>query len=141
MKETVEPGKIADKLSNYFKKAKHVEAVYLFGSQASQKSSPRSDIDIGVILGRKFPEENYFEARLKWMGELSSLLNREADVVIVNEASSVLAYQVLRYGRRIYERFHRDHSVEVKALMEYFDFLPYRRRCEQAMVEHIRRAS
>ena len=133
---------IVEKIKAYFEKFDEVLRVYLFGSFASNKANTASDVDIAILLSGSFPKEKFFDFRLTKMNELSDILRKEVDLIIFNEAPNVLAYQILKYGIRIYEKDDRvDHSLEVKALMEYFDFLPYRKRCEDAMIKHIKEAS
>ncbi len=133
---------IIEKLKAYFQKFDEVLCVYVFGSLASSKANPTSDINIAALLAPSFSKEKFFDFRLTRISELSSLLRREVDLVIFNEAPTVLAYQILKHGIRIYEKDDRaDRSFEAKALMEYFDFLPYRKRCEDAMVKHLKESS
>jgi predicted nucleotidyltransferase len=42
--------KLINKLKGYFKDKSEVIAVYLFGSQATDKTRRASDVDIGVLL-------------------------------------------------------------------------------------------
>lgn len=133
---------IAEKLMDYFSHCAEVRRAYLFGSAAKNKLRPDSDVDVAVVLSEEVSTDRFFNYRLKAMTDISRLLHREIDVIVLNEAPNLLAYQILKYGVRIYEQNgERDRRLEVKVLMEYFDFLPYRRRCEDAMIQHLKKAS
>lgn len=133
--------KIESNLKNYFSSQKEVLCVYLFGSQASGKENTYSDVDIAVLFEPNLTQEKRTEKRLSLIDRLSSILNKDVDVVVLNEASSFLRFQIIKEGKRIYERVDRDeHSFEANTIVEYFDFLPVRRRMETAMLNNIKRA-
>lgn len=132
---------IAKPLQDYFSRQKQVLCVYLFGSQIKGKENIYSDIDIAVLFQANLTQKERTEKRLGFMDELSSILNKDVDVVILNEASSFLKFQVIKEGKRIYERPDRsEHSFEAKTIVEYFDFLPVRRSLEAAMINNIKRS-
>lgn len=133
---------LIEKLGEYFKKFDEVLCVYLFQSLALHEGTPSSSATAAVLLGEHFPEDRYSDFRLSRINELPRLFHKQIDVVIFNAAPTMLAYQILRNGARIYEKDDRvDHNLEVKTLMEYFDFLPYYKCCEEAMIKRRREAS
>ena len=134
------PMKNKNALKDYFSTQKEILCVYLFGSQARGRVNTYSDIDIAVLFEPNLTQEERTERRLSLMDNLSSILDKDVDVVVLNEASSFLRFQVIKEGRRIYERSDRsEHSFEARAIVEYFDFLPIRRRLETAMLNNIKR--
>lgn len=73
------------------------------------------------------------------MDDLSSILDKNVDVVVMNEASCFLSFQIIKNGVKIHERADRiDHSFEARTIVEYFDFIPVRRRLEEALVNRIK---
>jgi predicted nucleotidyltransferase len=107
-----------------------VVLAYLFGSQAEGKAGPLSDVDIAVLLGPQVERERWFQTQLDLIGELMSLFHRnDVDVVILNEATPLLAYQVARYGQVIYEDEATRPAVDfaVYAVSRYADTAPLRR--------------
>ena len=82
------------------------DLVYLFGSQASGKRWAESDIDFAVLLGPGVPRERYGKVQLELIGKLMSALGADAvDVVILNTASPVLAYEgVVRGGKVLFAK-------------------------------------
>jgi predicted nucleotidyltransferase len=115
-----------------------VTLAYLFGSQAEGKASPLSDVDIAVLLGPQVEREQWFQSQLDLTGELMSLFHRnDVDVVILNQAKPLLAYQVVRYGQVIYEDQATRPAVEFAAyaIRRYADTAPLRRLKRQYLEE------
>jgi predicted nucleotidyltransferase len=81
-----------------------VLAAYLFGSHATGRARPESDVDVAVLLSGTDAMER-FERLLGLMGEVEEALGRRpADVVVLNDAPPLLAHQVLAHGWLIFER-------------------------------------
>lgn len=116
-----------------------VVAGYLFGSYALGRARPDSDVDVALLLDASFDLAADPLYRLHRMNDLSMLLGREVDVVVLNNAPLVLRNQVLTYGRRIYEADHRQRvDYEVLSRQLYFDFLPILDRIYAAMHRQIK---
>ena len=87
------------------KKTREIECLYLFGSAASDSLQPLSDLDLAVLLNRAFPKKNYLSLRLSLMDQFSRLLETdELDLVLLNQAPLLLAYEVIRSGQILFER-------------------------------------
>jgi len=116
-----------------------VVLAYLFGSQAEEKAGPISDVDIAVLLGPQVDREQWFQVQLDLIGELTSLFHRnDVDVVILNEATPVLAYEVVRSGRVLYEAEPGTRvDYEVTALRRYADTKPLRRLQDRRLLERV----
>lgn len=101
-----------------------VVAAYLFGSLAQGRAHPRSDIDLAILLAPTSREKEW-DRRLQLMDDLRRFADREVEVVTLNSASPILRHQVLRYGRRLYERDRRARvEFEVWAGKVYADLQP-----------------
>jgi len=115
-----------------------VVAAYLFGSLAQGRATPRSDIDIAILLASTSPERE-LQRRLRLMGELRAFADREVEVVILNSAPPLLRHQVLRYGRRLYERDRQARvEFEVWAGKVYADLRPMYDFCARDLLQKIR---
>jgi predicted nucleotidyltransferase len=103
-----------------------IVAAYLFGSLAQGRATPRSDLDIAVLLRRiPDPQSDDLFPQFRLMDELRRFADREVDVVILNTAPPVLKDQVLRHGRRIFERDRQARvEFEVRTGQEYADLKP-----------------
>jgi len=102
-----------------------VVAAYLFGSLARGQAGPLSDVDIAVLLSPDLDEEAAVERQLELMVALDDLDPREVQVTLLNHASPMLAYQVVRDGILLYERSRAQRiGFEVRAMQRYFDVQP-----------------
>ena len=116
-----------------------VALAYLFGSQAEAKAGPLSDVDIAVLLGPQVPREQWFDTQLDLISELTSLWHRnDVDVVILNQATPVLAYEVVRFGQVLYEVEPGTRvDYEVAALRRYVDTKPLRQLQDRHLLERV----
>lgn len=104
---------------------KGIAAVYVFGSVARGTAGSASDIDLAVLFERP-PPETLAGLRFDLADDLTELLDRKVDLVILDRADVDLIYRVLRDSWLVYEGYpSRRISFEVRARNEYFDLLPY----------------
>lgn len=118
-----------------------IDAVYLFGSRAAGRSGPLSDVDIGVLLGMdRLRPRDLFRTRLHLITQAMAACGRSnVDLVLLNEAGPLLAYEVIHDGKLAYERNHqRRVSYEAGALRRYFDFQPFFHTARQYLKKHLR---
>ena len=130
-----------EKLNEYFKSKNEVLAVYLFGSTARGKENAYSDVDIAILYDDSVPASEYTDRQISLIVELSAIINKNVDVVVLNRAGAYLKFQVMREGVRIYESPKRQgRPFEARAMIEYFDFLPIKTRIENAIIAKLRKA-
>jgi hypothetical protein len=100
-----------------------------------------SDLDVGVLLTEPGPAREAGEYQLDLMGRLDDLLHRNAEVVILNFAPPLLAYEVVSTGILFYVRDPGARLLfESRARRMYFDFLPTLEAHTQDVMNGIRRA-
>lgn len=127
------------RLGGYFAGHAEVIAAYLFGSQAKGKATADSDVDIALLLSPDFDLQEYFMYRIERMVELEQFCQSPVDVVILNQAPLVLRNQVLKHGRLVYERDHRQRvAFEVRSRQAYYDFQPMLALLHRALVRQIK---
>lgn len=105
-----------------------VQLAYLFGSQATGHTHVDSDVDIAVLLNDGLTGDERFAERLSLIGTLSQVFHTDnVDVVLLNEASPLLAYEALRSGVLLYcvEENVRV-AFQVRTLRVYVDTAPLR---------------
>ena len=86
-------------------KRREIQAAYLFGSAASGRTRPDSDLDVAVLLTRPIGASRSLDYRLKLMTDLGAALHRsDVDVVILNGAPLLLAHRILSQGTLVFER-------------------------------------
>ena len=138
-------GALIPQLKDCFHRHPEVLAVYAFGSTVKGKDRRcreldlSSDLDLGVLLSFAVPLEKRWEWWKRLYGELGSRVKQEVDVVILNGASLGVVHEILRTGKRIYEKpgrkFRRE---EAQLLSEALDFLPIKETVEKKAIERIK---
>ena len=98
----------------------------MFGSVATGRARPDSDIDIAVLLDSKVQPSQFLEYRLELMADLGSALRRfNVDVVVLNEATPLLAHRVLSQGKLVFERSASARvRFQVQTASRYLDLIP-----------------
>ena len=112
-----------EEMKKIFSRYPQIQAVYLFGSQLSEKKKHReSDVDVGV-----FVDSYDVNLKLEIITELTALFNR-IDLVMMDSRelrNLVLAYEIVKENRLIYRRKDFDHLAFFSKVMRmYFDFVP-----------------
>ncbi len=103
----------------------------LFGSQATGKTHPGSDVDLAIWLAAKVMPEQ----KLDWVTELATLLNSEVSLVVVStELDPVLGFEIVKNGRILFERETALWLKERSRLWHaYNDSLPFRRAARKQL--------
>jgi predicted nucleotidyltransferase len=131
---------IDEKLKEFFQKNhKNIDLAYLFGSYAKGRVTPLSDVDVAVLLNNEIDSKIYFDIQLDLSSQLSSYLEKEVEVVILNRADPRLSYQVIKYGKIVFEKdLNLKANFERKALNIYFDLKPMFDFYEEKLLERIK---
>jgi predicted nucleotidyltransferase len=113
-------------VEEYMSRRREIQAAYIFGSIASGRTRPDSDVDVAVLVSGRIQPDNLFKYRLKLMADLGSALHRsDVDVVILNEAPPLLAHRVLSKGKLIFERSPSARvRFQVNTANRYADLVP-----------------
>jgi len=95
-----------------------LKAVYLFGSMASGNNTKDSDIDLAFLSTSVLPSI----ARFDIAQALAIKLNKDVDLVDLNEASEVMRFEVISKGERIFSDGSQEtENFEDKTYMLYID--------------------
>lgn len=119
------PARLKDYLSREWR-GPGVRTAYIFGSTVTGHGwKAAQDLDVAVVFAAGYRLEDGERLR----EELERSLGTPVDVVVLNEVSPLLWYEVLRNGQLIWcadddERVER----EVRSLKQYYDLEPQRRR-------------
>lgn len=109
-----------NKLIDYFSTEPDINTVYLFGSVVSGSTHTESDVDVAILFRDGYVP--HIDKILEMQDKLTSLLSRETDVVILNNASPIIRMQVLRKGKKILDRDRRSFNrFFVRTIFEYDD--------------------
>ena len=118
-----------------------VAAAYIFGSVASGRTRRDSDVDVAVLLARPSTSNHSLRYRLKLMGDLGSALRRsDVDVVVLNDASPLLAHRILSKGKLVFERSASARvRFQVSTAGRYADMIPMYETHIRYLKRHARR--
>jgi hypothetical protein len=117
-----------------------VVLAYLFGSHAEGTARPASDVDVAVLLPPGTPRDKFFDVRLNLTNDLMEVLHKnEVDVVVLNEAPPLLAHQVIKYGKVLYEEVATSPAVDFAAytLSRYADTKCFRQISLRYLTESV----
>jgi len=125
-----------ERLVTLFENEKNILVAYLFGSYARGYETLQSDVDIAVLLS-EVPEK-LLEYYLHLERKLAEALEKDVDLVFLNDASPLLKYQVIKYGRLLFSRNERVRvTFEAKSLCEYLDFSRALKRYDECFMKRI----
>jgi len=117
------PNSIVKRATEYLRTVPEVEAAYLFGSQAEGRVTPLSDVDIALHLRGR----NGHLYRVVLTGLMEHLETESVDLILLDDAPPLLAYQVLAHGQLLFCRDPcRRAAYEAEIVRRYLDFAPLR---------------
>lgn len=127
---------LRQRITEYVSEKEEILIAWLFGSMVTGTSRPDSDVDIALLLRRDSePDADRF---LSLKSDLASLLKRDVDIVILNQASPIVRMQVLEKGEKLFERERRAYlEFFVRTMNEYDDL----KRIRAINEKHILRGS
>lgn len=101
-----------------------IRLAILFGSLASGRATPQSDLDLAVLMGTPLSAET----RMGLTGKLAEATGRPIDLIDLRTAGEPLLGQILKHGVRLLGS-DADYAELIKRhVFEEADFMPYRRR-------------
>ena len=118
-----------------------VDAAYLAGSTTGRKiAGTYNDLDIALLLLQRVQANEFFDYQVYFLSELSKALDTSAlDVVILNQASLLQRWQVIRTWGLLYQRDQKRRvEYEARAAMEYLEFKKYDEVQSKALAERTR---
>lgn len=77
-----------------------VDSLWIYGSEASGRARPDSDLDVAVLARKRRSAAELADLR----ADAEALLGRAVDLVDLDQTSPILAYQVLKHGRLVVDR-------------------------------------
>lgn len=96
----------------------------LFGSVASGRQRPDSDLDIAVAAKQVLTVEE----KIALVGALAGCTGRTIDLIDLNVVSEPLLGQIVRHGKRVLGNDTLYGELISRHLFEQADFMPYRNR-------------
>ena len=121
-------------LKTVFAQFPQIQVVYLFGSLASGRGRPDSDLDLAVISGHDRPSTE----KLNILARLAQEGFCNVDLVFLPRDDIVLQYEAVRMNRIVYRRPEFDSAAFYSLVIRrYLDFLPYLKVQRKAYKERI----
>jgi predicted nucleotidyltransferase len=123
-----------ERLKTVFAEFPQIQAVYLFGSLASGRGRPDSDLDLAIISGHNQPGSEKLDilARLAQEGFCN------VDLVFLPKDDIVLQYEAVRMNNVVYQRADFDSAAFYSLVIRrYLDFVPYLKVQRKAYKERI----
>lgn len=114
-------------ITRILSKYPRVSFAYLFGSANKDKLLPFSDIDIAVhIIDFDQNEQKDLKYYLHLKIALEDEIGRQVDLIVLNEASTLLKKEVLLGGTRIWDMNEElSRAFHLRTVWEYEDVRPY----------------
>lgn len=106
-----------------------VRLAYLFGSQATGQTHPDSDVDVAVLLSAELSRTERAREQEHLAGSVMAVCKTDtAHVILLDEASPLLAWQAIRRGVLLYcAQPGERRAFELRAAREYEETEPLRR--------------
>lgn len=119
---------IIEILKEYFKDKEETLLVFIFGSLVGGHMTEESDVDIAILF-KRMPD---FKEILHLKNDLSELMKRETDIVVLNNSSPIIRMQVLKNGVLVVNRNSAIYNdFFVRTIKEYDDLKRLRKEIEE----------
>jgi len=126
---------IKECIIKYFEAEIDVKAVYLYGSFVSGKYNSDSDVDIALLTNHYKDKIKSFEMRTCHGVNLSRLIGRRVDIVLLREIGELLTFQILRDGEVVYERdVDANRAFKALRILQCLDFQFLEKRMQNGMI-------
>ena len=103
---------IRDKIKQFFENRNDVLLVFLFGSQAQNRSHAHSDVDIALLGPAPFVVDDLLDIKLK----LGTHLGREVDVVDLAKSHGAILQEVICRGELLINRSCEAYACTLKRM-------------------------
>jgi len=128
---------LIEKLKKFLRTQRAVKLAYLFGSLITERWGKLSDIDIAVLFDEQLNKKERFQLELELIGKLSSLLKtNKIDLVVMNEASVLMNYNIIKGIPLTGEEFVRIKTESI-IVSRYLDRKPHIKKYAMETINRI----
>lgn len=114
-----------ERFKEIFKDYPYIASAYLFGSQASGKIGPMSDVDIAILIRHNAPNGRELIHKMDYLAYRieEAFQVKEVDLIELNRQGLIFVHNVLKSGRLIYNA-DPDFRIRfvTKIISDYCDF-------------------
>ena len=124
-----------DRIVGFLDERFGLDTLWLYGSEAQGTAQAGSDVDLAALFRCRPEPLEVLDART----DLEEILQREVDLVDLDQTSPILGMQVLKYGRLLADRNPgRRHIAFGRILGLYEDVKILRREGEKELFRRMR---
>ena len=124
-----------DRLTRALSDIPGIRLAVLFGSMARGPTTPRSDVDVGILFA---PDST--DARSLAEAALGRAVMREVEVVSLEGASPHLRFEIARDGCPLFQADpHVWSEFRARAMVDWCDWAPTARKIHTAAAQRLRR--
>ena len=136
------PPNVLDRLPDLLEAVKRdpdIIALLAFGSLATGKLSPLSDLDFAILLPFDLDSLKRFEKHLELINTFIDTFNtEEIDLILLNEAPPRYAHQILAQGKILFCRDRAALADFIESTRKrYLDFRPYMEQFDREFLRGI----
>lgn len=122
------------KLIDELQKEKEICGAILFGSEAQGSANQESDIDVALLYNSGKQPSGWDLMQFKQ--KLSDLMHQDVDIVVLNDASPIIAMQAIKNGAPLFIRDQKKYQqYEVKLITDYADVKKMREPFEKNILK------
>jgi len=111
-------------VTTFLRQHEDIQLAILFGSLATGKARPNSDIDIA--MKKKYPLSA--EEKIELISQLALITGRAVDLVDLSTAGEPILGQIIKYGKRLIGTDTAFAEMSLKHLYAQADYVPYMER-------------
>jgi predicted nucleotidyltransferase len=121
-------------VTSYLETHHAVLAAIVFGSAVAGRLRPQSDLDLALLFAQENVPDTF--AALGLRAALEQQTSRDVDLIVLNHAPTIIAFQAVKHGQLIFCRDARTYQgYVVRLISEYADFKRTRRPIEAAVLK------
>lgn len=130
---------IKDTVKNNIKSHPEIDIIYLFGSYCKNTQNRNSDIDIAISTIYKLSNVENAKIISSFTNLLERAIKIKTDIVLLDESSLTLQYEIIKYGYMIYcNNESKRIRLQCEILKKYFDFSYYSDYYNEILIDSIK---
>jgi predicted nucleotidyltransferase len=119
---------------DYFERDPYIISVTLFGSFARKAENADSDVDVALLWQRDHVPN--VEQLITKREDLSTLLNKDVDLVCLNTASPIIGMQVYKNGKVLQVKNQREFAnYQMRLFVDYIELKELRAPMEKNILK------